>query len=162
MVKIQDMQGVLRGFKVRREIKILLCIFLAMLAVFLLREDSKAFFAWWLILWILGCAFMPLTGILFAGFKDRGWLFSKVIAVAVSGYGVWLLVTLGILRFTSVTCIGVAFLCVLGNLGLSVWLDKKERDVLPVDAGDLIFWEEIILYLAFLLWNSWTMGLWKP
>ncbi len=153
MVKIQDMQGVLRGFKVRREIKILLCIFLAMLAVFLLREDSKAFFAWWLILWILGCAFMPLTGILFAGFKDRGWLFSKVIAVAVSGYGVWLLVTLGILRFTSVTCIGVAFLCVLGNLGLSVWLDKKERDVLPVDAGDLIFWEEIILYLAFLLWT---------
>lgn len=153
MVKIQDMQGVLRGFKVRREIKILLCIFLAMLAVFLLREDSKAFFAWWLILWILGCAFMPLTGILFAGFKDRGWLFSKVIAVAVSGYGVWLLVTLGILRFTSVTCIGVTFLCVLGNFGLSVWLDKREWDVLPVDDGDLIFWEEIILYLAFLLWT---------
>ncbi len=153
MVKIQDMQGVLRGFKVRRGVKIFLCLFFAMLAVFLLREDSKAFFAWWLILWILGCAFMPLTGILFAGFKDRGWLFSKVIAVAVSGYGVWLLVTLGILRFTSVTCIGVAFLCVLGNLGLSVWLDKKERDVLPVDAGDLIFWEEIILYLAFLLWT---------
>ena len=142
-----------REYKVRREIKILLGIFLAGLAIFLLRGDSKAFFAWWLALWTLGCAFMPLTGILFAGFEDRGWLFSKVIAVAVSGYAVWVSVTLGILRFTSLTCIVMTFLCVLANLLLARWLDKRGRNVLPANAGDLIFWEEVIFYIAFLLWT---------
>lgn len=137
----------------RREIKILIGIFLAGLAVFLLGGDSRAFFAWWLALWTLGCAFMPLTGLLFAGFKDRGWLFSKALAVALSGYAAWVLVTLGILRFTSMTCIGVTILCVLANVALAAWLDKKGRSVLPADAGDLIFWEEVIFYLAFLLWT---------
>lgn len=151
--KIQDLQRALRAFKVGREIKILIGIFLAGLAVFLLQGDSRAFFAWYLALWTLGCAFMPVTGILSAGFKDRGWLFSKVLAVAVSGYAVWVLVTLGILRFTPITCIGVTCVCVAVNFGLAAWLDKRGRNVLPVDAGDLIFWEEVILYLAFLLWT---------
>lgn len=143
----------LEKFKIRREIKILIGIFLAGLAVFLLGGDSRAFFAWWLALWTLGCAFMPLTDILFAGFKDRGWLFSKVLGVAFSGYAAWVLVTLGILPFTSMTCIVVTILCVLANVALAVWLDKKGRNVLVADAGDLIFWEEVIFYLAFLLWT---------
>ena len=40
--------------KVRLEIKILIGILLAGLAVFLLRDDSKDFLVWWLMLWILG------------------------------------------------------------------------------------------------------------
>ena len=139
--------------KVRLEIKILIGILLAGLAVFLLRDDSKDFLVWWLMMWILGCAFMPLTGVLFAGFQDRGWLFSKVLAVAVSGYLTWLLVTLGILKFTSLTCIGVACVCVAANVLLSVWLNRQKRFILPVNEGNLIFWEEVLLFVAFLLWT---------
>lgn len=145
-IKLQEM-------KIRREIKILTAILLAVATVFLLGDDSKTYIAWWLTIWILGCGFIPVTGVLFAGFQDRGWLFSKVLAVAVSGYLVWLLVTLGILKFTAMTCLGVTFVCIAANGLLAVFLNKKGRYALPEDQGDLIFVEEVIFYTAFLLWT---------
>lgn len=143
----------LQGIKIQREMKILIGILLAWLTIFLIRDDSKTFLSWWLAIWVLGCAFMPLTGVLFAGFQDRGWLFSKAIAVAVSGYLTWVLVTAGGLKFTALTCMGVTFVCVAANVALAVFLKRKNRYVLPVGASDLIFLEEVILYVAFLLWT---------
>lgn len=32
---------------------------------------------------------MPLTGRLFAGFEDKGWMFSKVLAITVTGFLTW-------------------------------------------------------------------------
>ncbi len=139
--------------KIRQEIKILLGILLAVLTVFLLGDDSKTYIVWWLAIWILGCGFSPLTGLLFAGFQDRGWLFSKVLAIAVSGYLTWLLVTLGILKFTAMACMGVTAVCVGANGLLAFWLNKKDRYVLPTDRGDLVFVEEVIFYVMFLLWT---------
>ena len=79
---------------------------------------------------------MPLTGTLFSGYQDRGWLFSKVLAIGISGYLTWLLVTLGILKFTAASCLGVTFVCVAGNGLLAFYLDKKKRYVLPDNQGD--------------------------
>lgn len=139
--------------KIRREIKILIGILLVLLTVFLLGGDSKTYLAWYLAIWVLGCGFMPLTGTLFSGYQDRGWLFSKVLAVGISGYFTWLLVTLGILKFTAAACLGVTFVCVAANGLLAFWLNRKKRYVLPEDQGDLIFVEEVILFTAFLLWT---------
>lgn len=143
----------LQEMKIRREIKILTGILLAVLTVFLLRDDSKTYITWWLAIWILGCGFIPLAGVLFVGFQDRGWLFSKVLAIAVSGYLTWFLVTLGILKFTAITCLAVTFACIGANCLLAAWLNKKNRNVLPTDQGDLIFVEEVIFYVVFLLWT---------
>ena len=90
--------------KIRWEIKILIGILLVLATIFLLRGDSRTYLAWYLAVWVLGCAFMPLTGTLFSGYQDRGWLFSKVLAIGISGYLTWLLVTLGILKFTAASC----------------------------------------------------------
>lgn len=135
------------------EIKALIGIFLVGLSIFLLGEDSKTFLVWWLAIWTLGCMFMPLTGMLFAGFRDRGWLFSKVLAIAIAGYAVWAPVTLGILKFTPAVCRAVAILCIAANLGLLFWQRRRGQNVLPENEANLIFWEEVILYLAFLLWT---------
>lgn len=139
--------------KIRWEIKILIGILLVLATIFLLRGDSRTYLAWYLAVWVLGCAFMPLTGTLFSGYQDRGWLFSKALAIGISGYLTWLLVTLGILKFTAASCLGVTFVCVAGNGLLAFYLDKKKRYVLPDNQGDLIFVEEVILFTAFLLWT---------
>ena len=41
-------------------------------------------------------------------FEDRGWLFSKVLAIAVTGFLTWLLVAVEILPFTAAVCVGVS------------------------------------------------------
>ena len=60
---------------------------------------------WWGTLLILGAAFMPLSRIVFQNFRDGGWLFSKVLGVALPGFFLWVLVCAGILPFTPASCI---------------------------------------------------------
>lgn len=122
-------------------------------SVWLLGEDSRPFLTWWAALWILGCSFMPFTGMLFSGFRDKGWMFSKVLAVAISGYLVWLLVALGLIKFTPVSCFAVTLLCIAANFALAYWQRQTGRSVFPAKEGSLIFWEEVLLFLAFLLWT---------
>lgn len=133
--------------------KVIVSILLVCLSIWLLREDSRAFLSWWLVILVMGSAFMPVTGMLFSGFRDQGWLFSKVIAIAICGYGIWLFVTLGILEFTSTTCIVIILLCIGGNFGLAFWQRKKGCHAFPVNEGNLIFWEEVLLFVLFLLWT---------
>lgn len=133
--------------------KIAVGVLLPCMAVWLLRDDSRAFLSWWLAILVMGCSFMPITGMLFSSFRDKGWMFSKVISVALSGYVTWLLVTLGILKFTAATCIGVTLLCIGINFGLAFLQKKKGCSVLPVGEGSFIFWEEVLLFAVFLLWT---------
>lgn len=141
------------GIILKHKGKIAVGILLPCMAVLLLRGDSRAFLLWWLAILVMGCTFMPITGMLFSGFRDKGWMFSKVLAVALSGYITWLLVTLGILKFTTVTCVGVTLLCMGINFCLAFWQKQKGSSVFPVSEGNLIFWEEVLLFVVFLLWT---------
>lgn len=134
-------------------IKILISAGLAGAAWFLLGMDSIVFFIWWLAIWMIGSTFMPLTSIIFKSFDDRGWMFSKVIGVAVCGYVTWLLVTTGIIPFTTLTCMIVTLVCMAGNLWLALRQRRKDVEILPENQGDLIFKEEVIFFIAFLLWT---------
>ena len=139
--------------EMKNKYKLLIAAFLAGLTFFLLREDSMAFLSWWAVIWILGCTFMPLTGMLFSGFQDKGWLFSKVLAVAICGYATWVLVTCGILKFTRAVCIGVTLVCIAANVWLMLWQRGRKRCAFPVKESGLIFLEECVLFAAFLLWT---------
>lgn len=132
---------------------IIISVILAGLAIYLLRDDSRIFFTWWLAIWILGCSFMPLTSILFSTFQDKGWMFSKVLSFGISGYITWLLSSLGIIKFTTMSCIGVVVLCIAANLILAALLRRQNRPVWPVQEYSLIFLEEVVLFLAFLFWT---------
>ncbi len=133
--------------------KITISILFTLLAIWLLGEDSRPFLTWWAAIWILGCSFMPLTGMLFSGFRDKGWMFSKAIAIAIAGYSTWLLVSLGLIRFTPLSCFVVTSLCIGANFALAFWQRRAGLRVFPAKEGSLVFWEEAILFLAFLLWT---------
>ena len=80
-------------------IKIAPAVLLVVGAYWLLGSDFFTFLIWWEMICLLGLVFMPVTSRIFRGFDDNGWMFSKVLAVAVCGYVQWLLACLKITPF---------------------------------------------------------------
>ena len=145
---------------------------LVALSAYLLQGDVWTFWTWYLLALVLGVAAMPLTGRLFRRFDDKGWIFSKVTAIAITGFLTWFLVTVKILKFTAVTCVAVTVICTV----LSILLYRKEQkdgfECIPFAHLNLVYAEEL-LFLCILsyvdifcripsgsLWNREIYGLW--
>ncbi len=71
----------------------------------LLKEEYGQVLRWWLTLVLLGASCMPLANLLFSGFHDGGFMFAKAIGLALSGWLLWALSSLHILKFTRTNCI---------------------------------------------------------
>ena len=95
-------------------------------AFWLLGSDFFTFMIWWEILWILGLVFMPITAQIFKGFDDNGWMNSKVIAIVICGYGVWILTSIKVVHFTTLSSVVITTLCG-GAVLLMEYVENKER-----------------------------------
>ena len=133
--------------------KIIPALLLVTLSAFLLQGDVWTFWTWYLLALVLGAAAMPLTGRLFRRFQDRGWMFSKVTAIAVSGFLTWFLVAVKIIKFTTMTCIVVTLVCAAASLILYCREQKAGFECIPFAHLDLVYAEELLFFTAFLLWT---------
>ena len=133
--------------------KIIPALLLVTLSAFLLQGDVWTFWTWYLLALVLGAAAMPLTGRLFRRFQDRGWMFSKVTAIAVSGFLTWFLVAVKIIKFTTMTCIVVTLVCAAASLILYCREQKAGFECIPFAHLDLVYAEELLFFAAFLLWT---------
>ena len=133
--------------------KIIPALLLVALSAFLLQGDVWTFWTWYLLALLLGAAAMPLTGRLFRRFQDRGWMFSKVTAIAVSGFLTWFLVAVKIIKFTTMTCIVVTLVCAAVSLILYCREQKAGFECIPFAHLDLVYAEELLFFAAFLLWT---------
>ena len=133
--------------------KIIPTLLLVALSAFLLQGDVWTFWTWYLLALVLGAAAMPLTGRLFRRFQDRGWMFSKVTAIAVSGFLTWFLVAVKIIKFTTMTCIVVTLVCAAASLILYCREQKAGFECIPFAHLDLVYAEELLFFAAFLLWT---------
>ena len=134
-------------------IKIAPVVLLAGTAYWLLGSDFFAFLTWWEMLFLLGLVFMPVTSRMFRGFDDNGWMFSKVLAVAVCGYVQWLLACLKISPFTGITCVILTVICCLGSLLYGIKCKNRLPDSLPRKQAALVYQEELLYFLVFLFWT---------
>ena len=133
--------------------KIIPALLLVALSAFLLQGDVWTFWTWYLLALVLGVAAMPLTGRLFRRFQDRGWMFSKVTAIAVSGFLTWFLVAVKIIKFTTMTCIVVTLVCAAASLILYCREQKAGFECIPFAHLNLVYAEELLFFAAFLLWT---------
>mgnify|MGYP003095024422 FL=1 len=133
--------------------KMIPALLLVTLSAFLLQGDVWTFWTWYLLALVLGAAAMPLTGRLFRRFQDRGWMFSKVTAIAVSGFLTWFLVAVKIIKFTTMTCIVVTLVCAAASLILYCREQKAGFECIPFAHLDLVYAEELLFFTAFLLWT---------
>ena len=133
--------------------KIIPALLLVALSAFLLQGDVWTFWTWYLLALVLGAVAMPLTGRLFRRFQDRGWMFSKVTAIAVSGFLTWFLVAVKIIKFTTMTCIVVTLVCAAASLILYCREQKAGFECIPFAHLDLVYAEELLFFAAFLFWT---------
>lgn len=134
-------------------IKIAPVVLLAGTAYWLLGSVFFTFLTWWEMLFLLGLVFMPVTSRMFRGFDDNGWMFSKVLAVAVCGYAQWLLACLKITPFTGITCVILTVICCLGSLLYGIKCKNRFPDSLPWKQAALVYREEILFFIVFFFWT---------
>lgn len=95
---------------------------------------------------------MPLTSRLFSKFEDGGWIFSKSIGIFLSGYLMWVLSSIKVLRFTNLNCQIILMICILLN-GLLLYLGKKQGNTWMEKLNfRLIVVEELVFLAVFLIW----------
>ncbi|MCD8153666.1 MAG: DUF2298 domain-containing protein [Clostridiales bacterium] len=123
------------------------------LSAYLLHGDVWTFWTWWLLAAFMGMVAMPVTGQLFQNFDDKGWLFSKVLAILVTGFLTWFLVSIKVLPFTTASCIGVSVAC--GVLCFFLYRNQLKNgiDCFPEGQLSLILWEEVLFFALFLMWT---------
>ena len=134
-------------------IRVIPAALLVALSAFLLRGDVWTFWTWYLLAAVLGVVGMAVTGRLFRGFADKGWMFSKVVSITITGFLTWFLVSIKLLKFTTVTCVGITVVFGIVCILLYEKQRKAGYDCLPIDNLDLAYIEEILFFAVFLMWT---------
>lgn len=117
-------------------------------------QDFFTIFYWWLLLLGLGLLFLPLNSFLFQRFWDRGWVFSKILAIITISYLAFFLGWLRLLPFYRETIFLIILLIVLVNLW---WLNRRKnqeslREALKSHWRIFLF-EELLFFLALAFWS---------
>jgi YYY domain-containing protein len=136
-------------------------VILFVIGKFLLGGDFTSFFQWWITIFYIGILFLPLTNLIFHNFHDKGYLFSKAIGIAITGYLMWLLSSLHMMKFTAFSCVSIAVFSMLLNWGI-LFLQNKKKDNKPSGFSiislksrvlDSMIGEELLFLALFLLFT---------
>ncbi|OGH24146.1 MAG: hypothetical protein A3B47_04735 [Candidatus Levybacteria bacterium RIFCSPLOWO2_01_FULL_39_24] len=112
-------------------------------------SDLISIFQWWVTIFLVGVVFVPITGLLFPTFFDKGYAFSKIIGIAIISYVVFILGFLKILPFETQNVF-----IILGIFLLIYFIIGKKDISSDIRARLPIFIFEEFMFLAILiLWS---------
>ncbi len=89
--------------------------------------DFAPFMSWWRVLLLMGLAFYPLAALLFRKFSDKGYFFGKVLGIVISGWLVWVLSSIHLVKFSTTGCYVILTICAALNYGLAFYFCKKKK-----------------------------------
>lgn len=109
---------------------------------------------WWSVLFFIGAAAFPLTRLLFRGWHDQGYLFSKAVGLAVVG---WIVFVFGMARIAPFTVgtIGIAATIVF-LVGIILSFSNRSYKTNKTNRTYLIktvFFEEVFFLGSLLFWT---------
>ncbi|HSW87882.1 MAG TPA: DUF2298 domain-containing protein [Candidatus Saccharimonadales bacterium] len=110
-----------------------------------MNTDFLYVFQWWAVLLLLGIISLPLTAVIFRTFFDKGYIFSKIIGIAIVSYLVFLFGTMHLLPFTQYTVIALLLVyaaingLVLYKTRLFSQLRSSKRYIITFIAEELVF-----------------------
>lgn len=111
--------------------------------------DLLSISQWWLIWFLLGLIFLPLTISIFHLFFDRGYAFSKILGVIFLSYTIWLVASLKIVTFATLnlyTLLGMFF-------AVNLYIASRTKFIRILKENWKIFlFEEILFTAGFSLW----------
>ncbi len=106
---------------------------------------------WWFVLFFIGIIFLPITTRLFSSFFDKGYIFSKIIAISIVSYTVFLCGTIKILPFTQPTIFIILGIFVCINL----FVFSKVRPLLRshlITSWKIFLFEEVLFLGGIVFW----------
>ena len=114
-------------------------------------SDIAFIIKWWLVFFVIGLIFLPLTTKIFSNFFDKGYIFSRILGIALISYVVFVLATLKILPFTELTI----FLVVFSFLILNIFLISKYPNILISfkRSWKIFLFEEILFLSTLFFWS---------
>jgi YYY domain-containing protein len=109
---------------------------------------------WWFILFVFGIVTFPISYILLKHLFDKGYVFSKVLALLMIGYFSWLL---GYVSFNGLTIFLAFFIIVIFSL-LIIWkgVGRSFFEYIKKEVGFLLL-EEILFLIIFLIAGAYKM-----
>ena len=141
-------------FKIKYITQVMLTIFIFVFGKFLLKKDFHSFFQWWFVLLVLGMVFLPIAQKIFGSFHDNGYLFSKTLGLALTGYLMWFLSSLKLMKFNSLSCVIVVMLFLGINIGLFLKTGSdKKKAMFTSDKITAMITEELLFLALFLIWT---------
>lgn len=119
---------------------------------------------WWLIISILGWAAWPICFVLFHSLRDRGYLLSRTFGWLVSGWLLWLLISVGGALNTVINAWLTLLLLVVIGTNIAIWKWNDMRWFLRRNWGLLLFGEMLFAaaYLFFIYVRMGNPDLWQP
>ena len=103
---------------------------------------------WWLVIFLMGISFLPLTQRFFSIFIDKGYIFSKILGILLVSYLTFVISFLHILKFSQAESI---ILWIILS-ALSFYSFRKQKLELKKIYKLLIF-EEFLFFASLLTWS---------
>ncbi|MEK7160278.1 MAG: DUF2298 domain-containing protein [Patescibacteria group bacterium] len=118
----------------------------------MLTIDVFYILKWFLAFFVIGAAFLPLTFSLFSNFKDKGYIFSKIIGLGFISYFIFIVGLLKIVKFSEISVLFSLILFYILNYSLYIYY-KKQNPLLVIKKNIKIFFiEELIFFIALVFW----------
>lgn len=113
-----------------------------------------AVFVWWLLVLVMGLAAFPLAFVSLRHFPDKGYVFSKVLALLLVGYLSWLL---GYFSFNGGTVLlSILIVAALSALLLFTWIKESFFDFFKKNLFHFML-VEVLFLTAFLVAGAYKM-----
>lgn len=118
----------------------------------MLFSDVLLILKWFFAFFIIGVSFLPLTFSIFSNFKDKGYIFSKIIGMIFLSYFVFILGIIKIVKFSEISV--YISLIILFLINYLVFIYKKNSIFSIIKSYLRIFVvEEIIFLLTLFFWS---------
>ncbi len=117
--------------------------------------DIISVFQWWLVILFIGIIYLPLASVIFSRFFDKGYIFSKLIGIALATYTVFLFGILKIIPFGQNSSI---FITLLLAITIFFLLPAKFNIISFFKENWKIFLLEEIIFLSALFFWSYIHG----
>ena len=119
--------------------------------------DTLYIIKWWLVFFVIGLIFLPLTIRIFSNFFDKGYIFSKILGIALISYVIFLLGILKILPFTTQAILFVIGITIVINIFIFLKDTPSLRSILMKSliksSWKLFLFEEALFLATLFFWS---------
>ncbi|HRT39872.1 MAG TPA: DUF2298 domain-containing protein [Candidatus Woesebacteria bacterium] len=121
--------------------------------------DFKYIFLWWLVVFVFGASILPFTVNLFRRFFNKGYIFSKIIAIAFVSYCLFVLGVFKLVPFTAPSAFIFLLLLIFVNYYCFLFKKKKLNNFGRLIKNNYrVFLMEESMFLAILIFWSFIRG----